>query len=68
MTYEIHEQDGYSELRNPEGDVIAELDHPLTVPDDIVDIILDDMGIGQPQREAFRVLFTRDWAFVDQQP
>lgn len=37
---------------------------PVKTPDDIIDILLEDMGVGKPQKEAFRTLFLRDWEIV----
>ena len=65
MTYKILKKDGYSELLNGDGEKIAELDHPFKTPDDIIKIILEDMGVGKPQKEAFEIIFTRDWDFVE---
>lgn len=64
MTYQIREGADADELVNESGDVIATINHPVTVPDDIIDAILDDMGVGSPQKAAFKVLFTGDWEYV----
>jgi len=67
MTYTLARiSDDRYELRNKAGDVVDTFSPPVTVPDDIIDAILDDMGVGKPQREAFKVLFTRDWEVTDE--
>lgn len=65
MTYEIHDNGTVSELKNADGETIAELKHPISVPDDIINAILEDMGVGNPQQKALKVLFTQDWEYVD---
>lgn len=67
MTYVLARiTDTEYELRNDAGNVIKTFSPPVTTPNDIIDPILDDMGIGKPQAEAFKVLFTGDWETVDE--
>lgn len=67
MTYTVaRTTDTEYELRNDAGTVITTFSSPITLPHDIIDAILDDMGVGAPQREAFKVLFTGDWETVDE--
>ena len=65
MTYQIVKGDDESTVENADGEEIATLDHPITAPDDIIDAILDDMGVGEPQKEAFSVLLKKDWEIID---
>ena len=65
MTYKIHEKTEGWELKDADGNIIASGQYPLTTPDDIIDAILDDMGVENPQRESFAVLFKRDWQFAN---
>jgi len=67
MTYKIIEHSDEWELKNGDGESIATGDYPLRTPDDIIEAILDDMGVGKPQRQAFGVLFRRDWEFINEQ-
>lgn len=66
MTYKVRvKADGW-DLEDGQGNVIsADNPLPVTAPDDIVGLILDDVGVGEPQKQAFRVLLTRDWEVVD---
>ena len=69
MTYKIIPNGENSIIEDPDGIEIATVEHPFTTPEDIIDAILDDMGVGKPQKEAFKVLFTRDWEVIeDTQP
>jgi hypothetical protein len=65
MTYKIHHNDdGSIDIKNENGEVIGYAQPPFREPDDIVEAILDDTGVGNPQREAFIALFTKDWEHV----
>lgn len=68
MTYEIRiNEDGTWDLLTDSGTVISEGNSlPMQTPDDIIDAILDDMGVGDPQKRAFKVLFKQDWDITDQ--
>ena len=66
MTYQIKKHDDAWELRDSDGNTVTTGEYPLTTPDDIIDAILDDMRVGNPQQEAFAVLFNRDWEFDDE--
>lgn len=66
MTYKLRRtSDSNFDLENDSGTVIASFTPPVTTPDDIIDAILEDMGLGEPQKQVFRVLFKRDWELVD---
>jgi len=66
MTYTLRRtaDDNY-DLEREDGTVVTSLSPPVTTPDDIVDAILDDMGIVAPQKEAFKLLFKQDWEIID---
>lgn len=61
MTYQIEQSDGRWTLKDEQGNVITEGDLPLRTPEDVIEAILDDMGVGKPQKAALKVLFTQDW-------
>lgn len=64
MTYEIEldRENDKAVLKNSSGEIVNEnLELPLQTPEDIIDFILEDMGVGTPQKKAFKVLFTKDW-------
>jgi len=65
MSYKIVKGETQDTLVNADGGEIATLNHPVTVPDDIIDAILEDTGVGNPQIEALSVLFKRDWEIVE---
>ena len=66
MTYTVRIKDETWSLENDDGKTILS-DEPLPAktPDDIMDAILDDMGVGEPQKEAFKVLFKQDWEVIN---
>ena len=65
MTYQLHKNGDETVLVNPNGDEVRTIQHPLDVPGDIIEAILDDMGVGNPQKEALKVLLERDWEVVE---
>lgn len=67
MKYEIKvdkEKDSY-QIINESGSVIKTGDTPINHPDDIIDAILDDMGVGDPKKKAFKTLFKKDWEVTE---
>jgi len=68
MTYtlEVDRKNGSATLKDGSGNVIDDtLSLPVSTPGDIIDVILDDIGVGKPQKEAFRTLFKKDWEVVE---
>ena len=65
MTYEIIRSGDVWELHNTDGEIVATMHPPVKTPDDIIDVILDDVGVGSPQREALSTILKQDWEFVD---
>lgn len=57
MTYKVDYTDSGVYLKRPDGSTITELSEPVTVPNDIIDPILDDANFGSPQKEALKAAF-----------
>lgn len=66
MTYTIVKKSDGWRIETEDGDIIGSGTAPYTLPDDAIDAILDDMGIGAPQADAFKVLFKQDWVYIDE--
>lgn len=63
MTYQIrHNDDDTWDLIDENGNVVSEGNqNPCETPHDVIDAILDDLGVGEPQKTAFKTIMTRDW-------
>ena len=65
MTYTIDAGKSPVELRDQDGNVIETFDEHPTLPNDIAEPIMRDMGVGKPERDALTVLFSRDWNVME---
>lgn len=65
--YELHRlSDQDYELRDPSGKVLATYTAPVTVPNDVLDAILDDLGIANSSiRSAIKIVATGSIETID---
>ncbi|AFH22066.1 hypothetical protein OSG_eHP15_00180 [environmental Halophage eHP-15] len=64
MTYKIVKTDDGHELRDGNNNVLNTYSGRIDLPDDVVDDILDDIGVSGSEREAIKVLTTQDWQYI----
>jgi hypothetical protein len=63
---EIRRDDGTAVLKDSEGNIIDDTLHlPLKTPDDVLDAVLDDIGVVEPVKTAFKTLLNEDWEIVE---
>ena len=58
MAFKIVKSEDGDRLQDSSGDVIYEWESGFTWPDeDAIDAIIDDAGIGEPQKSVLKTLF-----------
>lgn len=61
MTYILDERENDVTVKNGNGKVIDTISKPYTLPNDIIDAVVDDIGGNPEMKEAIKVIAKKDW-------